>query len=97
MKKRQSIKARGILGGNLRPRLMGAREIKIIDEANRIKVKHSEAGVIKEAIAEINNYVWESRHPIPTKIANLKADLAEQTNPRIREALRKVITKLENF
>ena len=58
---------------------------------------HSQKGMVRAAIAEISNYVWESRHPIPTKIANLKADLAKQTNPDIREALKKAIAKLENF
>jgi hypothetical protein len=97
MKKRQSIGARGILGDTLKPRLIGAQERNILDEAERIRVRHSQAGMVRAAIAEINTYVIESRHPIPTKIANLKADLAKQTNPDIREALKRAITKLENF
>ncbi len=88
-------KPKGILGDVFAPRPHTVQEIRVLKTASTIKYRNSPAGRVNAAIKEIGNYVMVSNHSVPTKIANLKVDLAETKNPIIKKALEKAIAKLE--
>lgn len=97
MRKVQKGKATGILGDVFKPRGMTAQDMQILERAEMIRAQHSSMGRAREALQEIRHYVVESKHSIPQKIKNLKADLAKTQDPTVRKALEKAIEELQNF
>ncbi len=95
MKIRTSTKPKGILSDILTIRPMGAREKEIVSGADRIRRQHSLQGRVGSAIREIRDYVLVSKHPTPTKIRNLQADLDRVENTAIERELKKAIAQLQ--
>ncbi|MBN2067004.1 MAG: hypothetical protein JW744_00890 [Candidatus Diapherotrites archaeon] len=72
-------------------------EQQTLEEADRIRISQTMGEKVKKARREIKDYVVVSRHPIPVKIANLRADLKKTNHPEVKVALENAIAELENF